>query len=87
METPLKRLLLAIDMIEPVISHNTTLLDKAYDEALIHSQDICLSNNKLLEQVRDGVVERLSDEECIDRVLIALTKELNVHTRNLKEKI
>lgn len=82
METKIKQLLTAIDMLQPFIGHNANLLEKAYDEALIHTADICLSNDVLLNKVREGQVELLSEDACIEKVLTALSKELNKHVRD-----
>lgn len=70
-------LLQAVDVIQTVLPDSSEELDKVYNTVSMHCLDACYDGHeKELEKIREGLVERLSEEHCAEMLLKTLRKEL-----------
>lgn len=70
-------LLQTVDVIQAALPDPSEELDKAYNLVSMHCLDACMDGSEAqLEKIRDGVVERLSEEDCATLLLKTLRKEL-----------
>lgn len=82
-------LLNAVDAIQDYFSEPNQDLAKVQEKVINHTQYLWNTEegDDEVRKIKEGMINELSEEECADMLLKALSKALSDHIKTLKKKL